>query len=405
MFENLRKLQDIDVAQKTVVVRTNFDVPIKDGEVADSTRVQAAVETIQYLIEKECKVVLISHMGRPNGDRDDQFSLMPVRFELGKLLNTSIKFAHLDACENSIKFMEPGEILLIENLRFFEEEKSDDLESAKKFFAPLLELADIYVNDNFGLYRNHASVFALPQIMPSVAGFAIQHEIEALSQLKNDTESPFVAIIGGAKTDTKVPIIKSLIDDVDTIIIGGAIAYTFLKASGVNVGDSKIEKSKLEEAKEILDLAKKHNVDVRLPIDHITAKEFSEDADPLEVETQQIPNGKIGMDIGPKTLEMYREIIEGAKTIMWNGPMGVFEFEQFATGTESVGQFIALSAPRSAFKVAGGAETTMAINNLRIRQKRFNHISSGGGMMAEFIASDTEDQFEVLQVLTGKQSL
>ncbi len=400
MYQNLRKIQDAEkIKNKTVVVRANFDVPIKDGEILDETRIIASKKTIEYLLENDCKVVLISHLGRPEGKEVDELSLMPVRFALGRLLNIPIKFAHISACQNSIKFMEHKEVLLLENLRFSPSEESKDTKERQEFVKPLVELCDIYVNDAFGVYREHASVFDMPQMIDSYAGFSMQKEIEALTRLNEQTISPYVGVFGGVKMDTKVPVLKSLVKKLDTILIGGAMAYTFLAAEGVSVGKSKVEENMIKTAKEILTTAKKNNCEVILPVDHICGKEFKDSAKPHEVSTQVIPDDLIGLDIGAKTLELFREKIENAKTILWNGPMGVFEWEDFSRGTEAVGEYIALGAAKEAYKVAGGADTTFAMNLLRIKQKRFNHVSVGGGMMLEFLAGDS---FPVLEILTGE---
>jgi len=398
MYDKIRRLQDIDVKNKTVILRTNFDVPISpDGEVLDETRIKASIPTIEHLQKNNCKIVIISHLGRPNGKAKDSLSLMPVRFTLGRLLNTSIKFAHLNACENSIKFMEENEILLIENLRFNKGEESENEEERKEAMKTLADLGDVYVNDAFGVHRDHASIVDLPNMMTSVAGLSIQKEIEELSKFNDDLRNPFVLILGGAKVNTKVPLVKFLVKKVDTILIGGAMAYTFLKAQGVDIGKSKYEEDMIKTAKEILDLAKKNNTEVLLPVDHIGAKEFDEEAKPIKIDTQQLPEDIYGLDIGPKTLVAYREVIESAKTILWNGPMGVFEWENFNTGTEAVGEYIALGAGRDAFKVAGGGDTTYALHSLKIKEKRFSHVSIGGGMMLQFL---TGEKFKVLDILS-----
>lgn len=401
MYKKIRKIQDADLKNKTVIVRVNFDVPLENGEIKDDTRIRSSIKTIGYLLKQNCKVVLISHAGRPEGEIVDDLSLMPMRFELGKLLEKPIKFAHINACENSIKFMEQGEVLLIENIRFFPEEESEKPAERKKYMQVLADLGDFYINESFGVYREHASVFELAKMLPSFAGFALQEEIESLNQLVENTESPYVAVIGGGKVDTKVPLIESLIEKIDTLIIGGAMAYTFLKAMGVETGKSLVEEKSVKKAAAILKKAKKAGVDVLLPIDHIAGKEFEENTKPIEVETQQIPKELYGLDIGPKTLVQFRETIEGAKTVLWNGPMGVFEWENFNKGTEAVGEYIAHSTPKDCFKVAGGADTTYAMQLLRIKPKRFNHVSIGGGMMLKYLNGD---KFSVLDVLCKKQN-
>ncbi len=402
MYENIRKIQDIKVGEKTVIVRVNFDVPMENGEIKDNTRIQSSIKTIDYLLEKNCKVVLLSHAGRPNGESVDELSLMTARFELGKLLNKPIKFAHVSACENSIKFMEKGEVLLLENLRFSPFEESSKETERVEFIKPLAELCDIYVNDAFGVYREHASVYDLPKLMPSFAGFAMQKEIEALNKIGEEPESPYVAVIGGVKVDTKVLLLEALITKVDSMIIGGAMAYTFLKAMGVEVGKSLVDEKSIKKAEKILKKAEKAKVEILLPIDHIAGEKFEARTKTTEVKTQQIPKSLMGLDIGPKTTAQFREVIESAKTVLWNGPMGVFEWEKFNKGTEAIGEYIALSTPKDAFKVAGGADTTYAMQLLRIKPKRFNHVSIGGGMMLKYLGGD---KFSVLDLLCEEQKL
>lgn len=399
MYENLRKLSDVDVKNKTVVVRANFDVPMKDGEVLDDTRIKASAKTIEHLINNNCKVVIIAHLGRPNGEEQDELSLMPIRFVLGHILSKPIKFAHIHSCENSIKFMEQGEILLLENLRFSKAEESKDKKEREEYVKVLADLCDVYVNDAFSVYRKHASVYDLPQMMNSVAGFSVESEIEALNHLIDKPQNPYIAVVGGAKVDTKVGILKDVVSKVDKLLLGGLIAYAFLAANGVEIGKSKISKDDIKAAKEVIKAAKKENCEIILPVDHICGEEFEENTKPQKVETQQIPKNLMGLDIGPKTIAMYREILEDAKTIFWNGPMGVFEWENFNLGTEAIGEYIALSASRDAYKVAGGSETTYAMQLLKIKPRRFNHVSVGGGMMLEYLG---QNKFEVLDILTEK---
>lgn len=396
MYNDLKKIQDINITNKTVIVRAQFDVPLEDGEVQDETRIRACLKTIEHLLKENCKVVLISHLGRPKGEESDELSLMPVRFALGRLLDKPIKFAHIDACENSIKFMEQGEILLLENLRFHSEETSEDPKIREEFIKPLAGIGDIYVNDSFGVYREHASVLELPKMMDSYTGFHLQKEIEDLNKLKENVVKPYLAVLGGKKVNTKIPVLKDLVTKVDKVLLGGAIAYTFLKAKGVNVGDSLVEDSMVKEAKEILKIAEKNGVDILLPLDHVCGKEIDENAKPVKVDDQEIPNGLAGLDIGPKTMDLFRKEIENAKTILWNGPMGVFEWENFSTGTREVGEYIALSTSKDCYKVAAGGDTTYAMQLLRIKPKKFNHVSIGGGMTLKFL---TDEKFSILDIL------
>jgi phosphoglycerate kinase len=402
MYDDLRKIQDAEIDDKTVVVRVNFDVPTDGSRIFDNTRIKASQKTIEYLLSKNCKIVLISHLGRPHGEEEDKLSLMDARFELGTLLSKPVKFAHIHACENSIKFMEKGEILLLENLRFNAPETSTDSKEREEFVKPLAELCDIYINDSFGVYREHASVLELAQLLPSYAGFNLQEEIEELNKFQNEIKSPFVLVLGGSKIDTKIPLIDSYANKVDKILVGGAMAYTFLKSQGVAGGKSKVEEDQIKCAKKIMEIAKKNKTEILLPVDHIAGEELDENTKPVDIDTQQIPKNLYGLDIGPKTLAMYREVIESAQTIMWNGPMGVFEWENFNRGTESIGEYIALGTSRDAYKLVGGSDTIYAINSLKIKAKRFNHVSIGGGMMLKYLTGET---FSVLNVLSGKQEL
>ncbi len=401
MYKNLRKIEDLKLENKTVVVRANFDVPIKDSEVADNTRILSSIKTIEYLLKKNCKVVLISHLGRPNGEPNDDLSLMPVRFELGRLLNKPVKFAHIHACKNSIKFMEQGEVLLLENLRFAAGEESSNASERKEFVKELSELCDFYINDAFGVYREHASVFELAKMLPSAAGFGLQKELDNLEAIKLNPAKPYVVVLGGAKINTKIEYIKNLTKSADYMLLGGKLAYAFMAAQKISIGKVEIDKKEIKNATEIIKDAKNNKCEIILPVDHIGAEEFEENSKPVEIETQQIPNNLFGMDIGPKTLAAFREIIESAKTVLWNGPMGVFEWENFNKGTEAVGEYIALSTPKECFKIAGGGDTTYAMQLLKIKPKRFNLISIGGGMMLAYLANE---RFKVLETLTGSQN-
>jgi phosphoglycerate kinase len=394
----LRTIQELgDLRGKVVVVVSNFDVPIVNEEVVEAFRIKAAVPTIKYLSDQGAKVVVISHLGRPNG-AEDQYSLMPVRFELGKHLNMHVKFAHLQNCRNSIIFMEEGEVLLLENIRFYREELSEDAEERKNLIKELGSLADAYVNDAFASYRPSASTYELALMVENrAAGMLVHRELEKLEALKSNPDKPYVAVIGGAKLDTKIGILKALVGKADSILIGGAMAYTFLKAQGVNVGASKVEDEHLKIAKEILKEAEKQKTEIVLPVDHICGKEFDEKTEKVMVSTQAIPDGLIGLDVGELTLSTYLHIIESAKTLMWNGPMGVFEWRNFERGTEAVGEYIGLSASDDAYKVAGGGDTIAAMEKLKVNMKNYDHVSTGGGAMLAYLAGEGFPTLEPLQ--------
>ena len=396
MYSNLRRIQDAKVDGKVVLVRTNFDVPIKDGEIEDNIRIVSAVDTLKYLLERNCKIVLLSHMGRPGGKAEDKFSLMDTRFELGKLIDNPIKFAHVKAAGNSIKFMNEGDVILLENVRFHEEEFSEDEAKRKAFLKELVDVCDIFVNEAFGAYRPSASTYDIAKLLPSYAGLHLQKEIENLNNFRNNIESPSVAVLGGSKVDTKVGLIEVLFGKFDKILIGGAMAYAFLKSLGVSVGKSAVDDKQVKEAARILKEAKKRNVEIVLPIDHVGGEAFDENTKDEKINSQEIPSNLYGLDIGPKTVELYCKHISESKTTLWNGPMGVFEWDKFSKGTEGIGECITLSTSADCLKVAGGGDTTLAIKKLRIKVKRLNHISVGGGMFIKFLG---EGKFEILDVL------
>lgn len=395
----LHTLDEItELTGKTVLLRADLDVPISQGQVTDNFRLTKAVNTIKCLVEHRAKVVVIGHLGRPEGKYVDELSLLPVRFELGKLLGMHIKFAHIPSSRNSIRYMENGEVLMLENVRFNPEEESDDKKARNKFVAELAELGDYYVNDAFSAYRPHASNYELAKkFKPAYAGLQIQAEVENLAKLAGEVEHPYVAVIGGAKIDTKIDVLLKLVKQADYILIGGAMAYTFLKSQGVNVGGSKCEDDKLDVAKQVLKAAEKSGCKIMLPEDHIVADKFDKDAKPEIVDNQEIPESSLALDIGPKTTAKYVEIIKSAKTILWNGPMGVSEWPNFAKGTKAIGEAITLGTPREVFKVAGGGDTTAAIATLKINLKYFTHVSTGGGAMLAFLAGEKMPTLQVLE--------
>lgn len=395
---NLRTLADLgDITGKVVIVRADLDVPIANGEVTSDYRIRKIAPTIKYLMQKQAKVVVLGHLGRPEGKYVDELSLMPVRFELGKQLGSHVKFAHIPNSRNSIIFMENGEVLMLENVRFHPEEETTDAKARAAFVDGLAQLGQAYVNDAFSTYRLHASNYDLAKKFENrAAGMQVISEVEHLTQLRDNVEKPYVAVIGGAKLDTKIDVLKSLVQKADYILLGGAMAYTFLAAQGTEVGDSAVEKDKIKVAEEIIKLAKKHKCELMLPVDHICGAEFSESTKPIEVETQHIPKGMMGLDIGERTLAGYLEIIKSAKTVMWNGPMGVFEWDNFSRGTEAVGEYIGLSAPVDTYKVAGGGDTIAAMDKLKINMKNFDHVSVGGGAMLAFLAGE---KFPILEIL------
>lgn len=402
MYNKIRRLQDINVKDKTVVVRVNYDVLLNsDEELIDNTYIAASVETIEYLLKNNCKVVLISHLGEPDGTPQDELSLMPARFELGKLLNKPVKFAHVATCENSIKFMEKGEVLLLENLKFDPRELSANEKDRKALVEPLAKLCDIYVNEAFGVYEELASVIELPQMLKSVTGFYFQKEIDALSRYKDDSKRPAILILGGGSSKVNHVDLVPMLPFIDTILVGGKVGLDFLCAAGKKTGAYKSDDLTINVIKNIMKEAQVNNVKIVLPVDHLAVKEFDEAEKPEEIKTDAMSDDLHVIDIGSQTIESYREYIENAQAILWNGPMGIFEWLHGNKGTIAIGELIGLSAQKEALKIAGGSHTLYAMKVLRIKTKRFTHTSIGGNMMLTYIS---QPQFSVINALSGKQS-
>lgn len=371
----------MDFKGKKVLVRVDFNVPLKDGVVGDKTRIKAALPTIEYLIKEEAKVLLISHLGRPGGEPKDDLRMDPVAKALANLLNKEVKKA--DDCigeevKKAADNLENGEVLVLENSRFHAGEKANDPEFAKE----LASLADLYVNDAFGAaHRAHATTVGVTEYLPAAAGFLMQRELNALGEVMENPESPFVAIMGGAKVSDKIDVIKNLINKVDKLIVAGGIANTFLLAKGYEVGDSLVEADKVELAKELMAEAEEKGVEIVLPIDVVIADDFSNDANTQTVAADEIPAGWQVLDCGgPQSLENYKEIIKNAKTVIWNGPLGVFEMEKFAHGTVELAKALAES---DAHSVIGGGDSAAAINQAGVADK-MSHISTGGGASLMF---------------------
>lgn len=381
---------DLEVANKKVLIRVDFNVPIKEDEngnriVTDDTRIRAAIPTIKSVLERNGKAILISHLGRPKGVPNQAFSLSPVALKLEELLGKRVRFAsHLtsNAVKEVIERMPGGSVILLENTRFHPGEKQNDSELAQE----LASLADLYVNDAFGsAHRAHASTEGVAHHMPVAAmGFLLQREIEYLSKLQNGAESPYVGILGGAKVSDKIGVIESLLDRVDHLLIGGAMSYTFLKALGHEIGDSMFEEDKLEVARSLFERA---NGRIHLPTDHIVAEAFSNDAD-FEVVEGDITSDGMALDIGPATVKAYRAILMEAKTIVWNGPMGVFEMSNYAKGTFAIAETLAEVTTTGALTVVGGGDSVAAIKQMNF-EDRVSHVSTGGGAMLEFLEGKT----------------
>jgi phosphoglycerate kinase len=375
---NKKTIRDVDFKDKKVLVRVDFNVPMKEGAVSDDTRIRTAIPTIQYLLDKGAAVILCSHLGRPKGGPDMAFTLRPVAEYLGKLMGMEVKFAEDcvgPTAEKAAKELKFGEILVLENTRFHPEEEKNDLELAKQ----MASLADIYVNDAFGTaHRAHSSTEGVARYLPGVAGFLMEKEIKYLGEAVANPKRPFVAILGGAKISDKIGVIKNLLAKADVILIGGGMANTFFKAQGYPVADSLVEEEALETARELL---KSGNTKLRLPVDVAIGDKFDAESQKKIIQAGPVPEGWRILDIGPDTVEAYGKVIKTAGTVVWNGPMGVFEFPKFAEGTYAISREIAAS---NAVSVIGGGESVSAVQKSGVADK-ITHISTGGGASLEML--------------------
>ena len=381
-YLNKKTIEDIDVQGKKVLVRCDFNVPLADGVISDDKRIRESIPTIRYLADHGAAVILCSHLGRPKDEESKKAcTLAPVAVRLGELMGREVKFvADVIGAEAqaAAAALQPGEILVIENVRFFKEETKNDPDFAKA----LASMADIYVNDAFGTaHRAHASTAGVADYLPAVCGYLIQKEISIMGTALADPKRPFVAILGGAKVSDKIGVITNLLDKVDTLIIGGAMAYTFFKANGKHVGSSRFEEDKIELAKEILAKAKEKGVNFLLPHDNIAADAFSADANVRIFAHEDIDDGWMGLDIGPATCKLFADAVKDAGTVVWNGPMGVSEMAPFAGGTIAVAKAIAES---DAISIIGGGDSAAAVERLGFADK-MTHISTGGGASLEFL--------------------
>ena len=381
-YYNKKCIEDIDVKGKKVIVRVDFNVPFdSEGNISDDKRIVGALPTIKYLIENDAKVILVSHLGRPKGEFNMKYSMAPASKRLGELLGINVIQA-ADVIGEDAKAkaaaLENGQVLMLENARFHKEEEKNDAAFAKE----LASMAEIYVNDAFGTaHRAHATTAGLADYLPAVSGYLIQKEISVMGKALANPERPFLAILGGAKVSDKIEVIKNLLDKVDYLIIGGGMAYTFVKAQGHDVGTSICEMDKLDLANELIESAKAKGVKLLLPVDNVVSDGFSNEANKQTVASDSIPEGWGGMDIGPKTIELFSEAIVASKTIVWNGPMGVFEFANFAVGTRAIAKAVAESG---AISIIGGGDSAAAVEQLGFAD-RITHISTGGGASLEFL--------------------
>ena len=391
---NKKTIKDIDIKGKKVLVRCDFNVPYDENrKITDNRRIVAALPTIKYLIENNCKVILCSHLGRPKGEVKPEFSLNIVAEELSKLLGKEVKLAK-DVVGESAKelssSLKEGEVMILENVRFEAGEEKNDEELSKAFAS----LAEVFVNDAFGTaHRAHSSTTGVASYLPAVSGFLIEKELNFMGTALENPERPFMAILGGKKVSDKIGVIEALLEKVDVLMIGGAMAYTFFKSMGYNVGNSICELDKLDLAKEIMSKAKSKGVKLMLPIDTKIGKEFDPNTESKIVKFTEIPDGWEGYDIGTETIKIYSEELQKAKTVIWNGPLGLFEFDQFAVGTNSIAKIL---ADVDAVKIIGGGDSAAAIEKAGLAEK-FTHISTGGGASLEFLEGKKLPGIEALQ--------
>lgn len=380
---NKKTVEDLDVKGKKVLVRCDFNVPLKDGEITNDKRIVAALPTIKYLVENGARVILCSHLGRPKGEYKPEFSLAPVAARLSEYLDKEVKLAEDENVvgENAKKLtdeLEDGDVMLLENVRYRKEETKNE----ENFSKELASLADLYVNDAFGTaHRAHCSTTGVASYLPSACGYLIQKEIKFMGEALANPKRPLVAILGGAKVSDKIGVITNLLDKCDTLIIGGGMAYTFMKALGHQIGNSLLEEDKIELAGEMMKTAKEKGVKFLIPVDNKVGKEYDENTESQIVNSDEIPDGWMGLDIGPKSQEMFADAVKDAGTVIWNGPMGVSEWDNFAAGTIAVAKAVAESG---AISIIGGGDSVAAVTKLGFSDK-MSHISTGGGASLEFL--------------------
>ncbi len=387
-----------DLKGKQVLVRSDFNVPLKDGEITDDGRIRAALPTLRRLLEGGASVVVMAHLGRPGGKVDPDYSLAPVAARLSELLGAPVELADDVTGPSAIALaeaLEPGQVLLLENVRYDARETSKDDAQRAELAREYADLADLYVSDGFGVvHRKQASVYDIAQILPSAAGELVFKEIDSLSKVTKDPARPYVVVLGGSKVSDKLGVISNLLDEADALLIGGGMAFTFLAAEGYGVGKSLLEADQLDTVKGYLAKAKELGVDIVLPVDVVVAPEFAADATSTVVAADRIPSDEMGLDIGPKTQELFAKYILDAKTVAWNGPMGVFEFEAFADGTRAVAEAMEQG---DAFSVVGGGDSAAAVRLLGFDEEKFSHISTGGGASLELLEGKTLPGIAVLE--------
>lgn len=382
----MKTLNDFNFNNKKALIRVDFNVPLDENfKVTDATRIEAAKPTIDKILADGGSVILMSHLGRPKG-KEEKYSLKHILDKTSEVLGQEVKFAEDcvgEVAEKAAKDLKPGEILLLENLRFYSEEEAGDVDFAKK----LASLGDIYVNDAFGTaHRAHASTTIIAQFFPNEKCFGtlLAKEIESLNKVLKDSEKPVTAVLGGSKVSSKITVIENILDKVDHLIIGGGMTFTFIKAQGGKIGDSICEDDKMDLALEILEKAKAKNVQIHIPVDVVAANDFSNTAETQVVNVNEIPDGWQGLDAGPESLERFKKVILESKTILWNGPLGVFEMEKFAKGTIALGEFIAEATQKGAFSLVGGGDSVAAVKQFGLEDK-MSYVSTGGGAMLEML--------------------
>lgn len=384
-FDSIKKIQDVDLKNKKVLVRVDYNVPLKDGKVDNNKRIVATEKTIKFLLENNCRIVLMAHLGRPKGKVAPEFSLAPVAAEVERIFGVPVHFAKDcvgPEADKVVQAAKNGEIVLLENLRFHPEEEKNDPEFAKQ----LAKHGEIFVQEAFGtVHRAHASTSAITQFLPGVAGFLVQKEVEFLGKALENPARPFAAVVGGAKVSDKIMLLNNLMDKVNVLVIGGGMAYTFLKVQGYEIGKSLFDAEKEAEAKAVLAKAQEKGVKILLPVDHICGKEFAETTEPVDVDDINIPADLMGLDIGPKTIALFRDELLKCKTIFWNGPMGVFEFPNFAKGSFAVAQAMIDATKAGATTIIGGGDSVNVLKKGKFDQKLLSHVSTGGGASMEFV--------------------
>jgi len=396
-IQALRTIEEIDVRGKRVLLRCDLNVPLKDGVITDDGRIKASVPTIKYLLEQGASIVITAHLGRPKGERKPELSLAPVAKRLSELLEIPVSFSPDIVGENAQKAVAAnaaGSVLLLENIRYMEAETSKDEAARNQLAAELATYADLFVSDGFGaVHRKHASVYDVAKLLPSAAGFLVAAEVDVLKKLTQNPDRPYGVVLGGAKVSDKIGVISNLLAKVNVLAIGGGMLFTFLAAQGEEIGKSLVETDLIPTVKELLARAKELGVEILLPTDIVVAPEFSADAQPTIVSASKIPADQMGLDIGPETASAFAAAIVGCKTVFWNGPMGVFEFPNFAKGTEVVASAL---TKVSGISVVGGGDSAAAVRKLGFQDSQFGYISTGGGASLEYLEGKVLPGLEVL---------